>query len=152
MNVIKTAVARLFATKPHRRTARKALDAVKDFTGHAARDTDGALRVHARPTVVDDTWFRPTNGSRPTDMPVRWRMWDATGTPEIHENLTKTQTLPKIPADPYAVPSLLIELSYSDSDAAETAAAQLRDTNSIDAVLRGLVAYVNRVTSAPVYA
>lgn len=148
MNVIK----RLFASKPPRRAARRVLDAVKDFTGHTTRDGDGALRVYAKPPVVDDTWFRPASGASPTDMPVRWQMWDATGCPEIHENLTKTQTLPKVPADPYAVPSLLIELSYSDQDAAQTAAAQLRDTHSIDAVLRGLVAYVNRLAPAPAYA
>lgn len=155
MNVIKTAVARLFASKPPRRAARRMLDTVKDFTGRATNDADGRIRVQVSPSVVDDTWFRPVANVSPTDMPVRWRMWNATATPEIHENLTKTQMIPRVAAEPvnrHGIPSLLIELSYSDDDASRTAAEQMRETGSVESVLAGLVAYVNRMTSVPAYA
>lgn len=137
---IRNALARLAGPK-RTATVRKMLGAVADYTGRADRDDTGRMRVHTRPPVVDDTWFRPVTGVSPTDMPVRWRMWDASGCPEIHENLTPTQTIP-----------MVIEVDADaivDAFAVQAAVSRLQSTRSPESVLAWLTDYVNRT---PVYA
>lgn len=139
MNIIKRAARALFASgRPRGRR------------GYAGR-TDALGFAPLRPDAGTPLFRSRRPG--PEDMPPSMKMWDATGSPEVHEDITATRTIPKIiPDGPEAA---FIEMAYNDVDAACTAAYWFRKTRSVDVIVAGLMAYARRhpeETLTPVYA